>query len=219
MPYHVDQFFRGHALESVTVGSGLQGAPDIDIAFESCDGNDTGIVEFGEDRDHRVDAAHVGQSDIHQSDVGPKLTELLQRSGAGCGFTGQRHIRLAVDHGGEALAEQRVVVNDQDANGPIHSAISQYDWLCVRRAVQAGSKAKRPGTHNSTSVPRASLLMMRRCAPIRSALSRIPCMPQRRRLQSIFLSSMPQPLSRTEMRSSAGLYSMAASMSSARECL
>ena len=77
--------------------------------------------------------------------------------------------------------------------------------LCVaiRSPFSSARKPTRLGTHNSTSVPSATLLKMRSRAPIRSALSRIPWRPQCP-LRCSNRGSIPHPLSRTAMRSSAG---------------
>src|SRR5262249_61551904 len=44
------------------------------------------------------------------------LTELLDGFAAVGGLGHQRHVRLAVDDGGDSLAQQRMIINAQDAD-------------------------------------------------------------------------------------------------------
>src|SRR5262249_5196020 len=57
---NVDQFFGRHVFEHISAGSGLQSPVDLDVTFECGQHNNTGIRKFFENRDHRVDTAHVG---------------------------------------------------------------------------------------------------------------------------------------------------------------
>jgi len=86
-------------------------ADDVPRVFD-----DACIRELVADSDHRVDAAQVREPGVHQGDVRAMLAEPLNGfRTVGC-LRYQRHVRLAVDHGGDAFAEKRMIVHTEYSN-------------------------------------------------------------------------------------------------------
>ncbi len=70
----------------------------------------------GADRLDRGDAVHARQLQVHQHHVGPVPFVQLDRFGAIGGLALHAHVRLGAEHGGDALAQQRMVVDDEHAD-------------------------------------------------------------------------------------------------------
>jgi hypothetical protein len=79
LPDDVGYLSRRHILKNVGTSASLKGVLDRAIALKGRHNNDTGVWEFGQDRHHRVDSAHVWQSQVHHRNVWLKLSELLDR--------------------------------------------------------------------------------------------------------------------------------------------
>ena len=178
LTHRIGQLLRRHALQHVAARAGGQRALNLDVPFERRQHDDARVGELVADRDHRVDAADVRQAEIHQRDVRTMLAEALDRLAAGRRLGDQHHVRLAVDDGGDAFAQQRMIVDAEDADL----------WLCSlmdvllrssqpRRGLR--SNATRPGTSSSTSVPAAGAApdLQRAADPLRRARA-CPACPQ-----------------------------------------
>ena len=105
-----------HVLRQVSAGAGGQGAPDLSISFERGQHHDASLRELRADCNQGVDSADVGESQIHERDVGLMVAILLDGLGAiGClGY--QQHIGLATDNGRNPLPKKRVVIHAEDAD-------------------------------------------------------------------------------------------------------
>ena len=75
-----------------------------------------GVGRAGADGDHRVDAAHVRQPEVHQRHVGPMLLKQLDRFAAGRRLRHHDHVGLVGDDRGDAFAQQRMVVDAEDTD-------------------------------------------------------------------------------------------------------
>src|SRR4029077_709302 len=73
----LNQLLGRHALEHVSPRLRLQGAFNVNVAFECSQYDDARVVEFGSNRDHRFDTASVGKSQVHERNVGLVLAKLL----------------------------------------------------------------------------------------------------------------------------------------------
>ena len=166
MPDDVDQFGRRHAFQNVPAGSGFERALHFDIAFERGEDDDARRGKFAANGEHRVDAVQVRQAEIHEHDIrvgGPVLPDGF---GSGGRLRDQLHIGLAVDDGGDALPQKRMVVDAEDA-----------DTALVRSAILHESDATILSMMESVSRARgASLHVARRATAARSVFRGACCM-------------------------------------------
>ena len=73
--------------------------------------------ELGPNRNGRFEPVHLRHLQVHQRHVGPMGAELLDGLAAARAFGDELHVRLAGEQRRHAVAEQRVIVDGQDANG------------------------------------------------------------------------------------------------------
>ena len=104
------------------------------VSFERGQHDDARVRELRAYLNERVDAAHVREPQVHEGNVGAVLAEQLDSLAARCRLCHNRHVRLAVDDGGDTLPHQRVVVNTEDAYARLftHSdpSLSVSDSAC-----------------------------------------------------------------------------------------
>ena len=72
----------------------------------------------------RRDAVEPGHADVHQHDVGGGDREALERLAAVLGLADHRHVGLRVDHHPQTGADERLVVDQEDAGHARSSATS-----------------------------------------------------------------------------------------------
>ena len=68
-------------------------------------------------RRDRLDAVHDRHLDVHHDQVGREGVRLLDAVEAVLGLADDRHVRLLADQGRDRPPEQRLVINQQDADG------------------------------------------------------------------------------------------------------
>jgi len=90
---------RRHVLKNVGTSAGLKGVLNRAIALKRRHNNDTSVRVLGLDGHHRVDSAHVWQSQVHQGDVRSKFSELLDCIAAIRSLSNEEHVWLALDYG------------------------------------------------------------------------------------------------------------------------
>src|ERR1044072_3735405 len=110
------QFCWWHVLQQVPACACLQRTLDLDVTFESRQHHDPCFGKLTPNCDQNVDATHVRQSQVQQSHVRHVLPELLSSLGTRRRFTDKRHVRLIVHECGDALTQQRMIVNTEDSN-------------------------------------------------------------------------------------------------------
>src|SRR5262245_16628746 len=199
LPDHGHQFGWRHVLEHVTACAGGQRALNLHVAFEGRQHDDPRLRKFIPNRAQRIDPARIGQSEIHQGDVGVVSSKQFDRFMAVRCLRDHFHVRLVVDDRSEAFAEHRMIVDTEHAD------------LHDRRPSRA--KAMRPGTVSSSSVPAVALLQTLKRAPIFSARSRMPGSPQWPSAPaSTICGGIPRPLSRTTIRNALAAYSSSSSI-------
>jgi hypothetical protein len=115
----VDDLRWRHALQQEATGTCLERALDFHVSLESGQHHYASVDELGAQRDERVDAAHVGKAHVHQRDVGTKLPVLTDAVAAVGGLADQMHVRLGGDDAGDPLAQQRMIVNAENADAVI----------------------------------------------------------------------------------------------------
>src|SRR5712691_7485300 len=153
--------------------------------------DDAGVRELRADRGHGVDAAHVRKAEVHERDVGPVLAEPLQPLLRGAGLGDQLHVALALDHRGDSLPQEGMVVDTEDADGGRSAhTLSPVCWAITVESL----KATAPGTDSSISVPAPVWLRTRRRAPMWAARLRMPGSPHSSsRAESSTGGAIPQP--------------------------
>jgi hypothetical protein len=83
----------------------------VHIAGVGRQDDDFRIGKFPANRDHRIQAVHFGHLQVHPSDVGPVLAELLNRFPAIHSLRYKAHVRLCRQDPGQPLSEHRVVIH------------------------------------------------------------------------------------------------------------
>ena len=113
---HVDKLAAGHGFEHVAYGARPECATDLHISFEGGEHDDAGIWELGADGNHCIDAADIGQPEIHERDVWPMLAETLDGFPSVGRFGDQDHVGLIADDGCDSFPHERMVVDAEDTN-------------------------------------------------------------------------------------------------------
>jgi hypothetical protein len=111
-----DQVLGGHALERVTASASFERTLNLDVTLERCQHDDAGISKFRAKRDQYINAAHVGESEIHERDVRSQFPEILNGLAAIGGLGCQQHIGLVPDDRRDPFPEERMVVNAKNSN-------------------------------------------------------------------------------------------------------
>src|SRR5664279_5378941 len=75
LPDRLDEFLGWHALKHVATCSGFEGSLNFNIAFRGGQHDETSVQKFVPDRDHRLYAGHIGESDVHQSNIRPMFSK------------------------------------------------------------------------------------------------------------------------------------------------
>jgi hypothetical protein len=111
-----DQIAGGHVLKHIATRSGLKSPLNLDIAFECREHDDTSHRKIRSDGNHRVDAAHIGQSEVHESYVGLKHPKLLDGIRAtGC-LRDELHVLFIVDYSCDPFLQQGMIIYAEDTN-------------------------------------------------------------------------------------------------------
>jgi len=106
----IQQFLANHSFHHVALGSRIESAANIHIAFMGTQNNDSSVWKFLFHLFYDVEAAHIGQAEIHHSYVWTKRTKLLKPFMPRRGCARHCHIRLKIDDCREPLANGRVIV-------------------------------------------------------------------------------------------------------------
>ena len=121
-----------HGLEQVRLRAGIQRPPDVLVAVIRREHDEADVGIGLANLPDRLDPAQPGQAQVHQHDVGRPLH--ADRAGllARAGLAGHRHVRLQADDRRQPEPDDRVIVDDEDAN---HDLLA----LVIRRPSSAGS--------------------------------------------------------------------------------
>src|SRR5512139_275489 len=127
----VDHFVGFHALQQVAVGACAQGAGEVVFGFRQGKDKDGQGEAVGAQLLHQGDAVGAGHVEVEDEDVGAVR---LQQHGDLVGIAGEGgdlDAAALLEQFGEALAEQGVVVDEDDA-GEAHAACSLCWWDAAR---------------------------------------------------------------------------------------
>src|SRR4029450_3861981 len=230
LPDHFDQLRRRGGFQEIAASPGRERSLYLDVPFEGRQHDDPRLGELADDRADDVDSAAVRHPEIHKRDVRTMLPEQLDGFASARRLGHHFHVVLVVDDGGEAFAQERMIVDAEypdlahDGFSTLSSSTrrahrNRFAVQDRRRPGAARSKASPAGTLSSTSVPAPARLRIFSVAPMRSARSRMPVRPQcPSRPPWTTCSPIPLPSSLTNIRSSAGVYSSSISIRVADEC-
>ena len=160
------------SFSDVGLGSGLQGARDLVVGVVGREDDDAGAGIALADLPHQLDPFHHRHPQVDERDVGMVSLEGDDAVGAVAGLGDDFEIRLLVDDVGDARAQQRVIVHEQDRRLRRRSErrrLQPATWTCSGSA--DGSQA------STTSVPPRGAVTIVSDAPIRSARSCMLVMP------------------------------------------
>ncbi len=92
------------------------------------------------DAGQRFQAVHAGQPDVQQHQIVGRVVELLAAFFAGGDGVGL--VALVFEHAGQRLADERLVIDDEDAGG-LHERLSRRDTSAtlVSSSAASGSAA------------------------------------------------------------------------------
>ncbi len=113
---HLYQLAAGHRLQHVAYGACLECATDLYISLEGRKHNDAGLRELGANGDHCINAADIGQPEVHERNVWPMLTETLYGLASVGRLGHQEHVGLIPDDGCDSFPHERMVVDAEDTN-------------------------------------------------------------------------------------------------------
>ena len=116
------------AFQQVPLGAGLEGAEDPLVGIERRQHHHLHGRIGGAQAADGLDAVERGHLQIHQHDVRPQPGRLGHGLGAGAGLADHLEIRLRSQHGREPVADHRLVVGQEDADGLSH----EISWGCRR---------------------------------------------------------------------------------------
>jgi hypothetical protein len=112
----VEQLVDGHSLEQIGAGSCLECAVDVLVAVEGGEDDEAGGGRFGADAGDGVDAAELGELQVHEGDVGSEGAVEGDGFESVGGFADDLDAGHDLEERDETLADDVVVVDDQDAN-------------------------------------------------------------------------------------------------------
>ena len=105
-----------HIFEQVTSCSRFECAKNLHIAFVRRQHNDFRFGKFSPNCDDGIQAVHLRHLQVHQRDVRPMRTKLLDSlAPIGC-FGDQSHTGLSAEEYGYALPYENMIVNCENAD-------------------------------------------------------------------------------------------------------
>jgi len=150
----VGQLLGRHVLEQEAARARAQRVVDVLVEVEGREhenGDGVLVIALGDDAPRRLEAVDAGHPYVHQHDVGPPLAHEVDRVRAIAGLAGDDDAGLGVEDRSEAGAHERLVIRDQDRDGPLGDRLMRRlvhaPTLTARgvgRHPSAGSDADRP---------------------------------------------------------------------------
>ena len=113
---HLNQLFRERIFQQIGGGACLEGAIDVLVSFVHREDDDARVRMIDANPLNRFGAAHRSQLQVHERDVGRMALVELERLLAGRHRAGDRDVGFAVQHRGDAFADDAVVIDTQHAN-------------------------------------------------------------------------------------------------------
>jgi hypothetical protein len=133
----LDEVVGGHVLEQEAGRTSPQRVDDVLVEVVRRQDQHAGRVAELVEPARRLDAVHARHPDVHEDDVGPQRPHLRQRDLAVGGLADHLDVRLGLQDEAEAGAQQRLVVDQQDAD--------RHDGLRVVGRVVGGGAGRLVG--------------------------------------------------------------------------
>ena len=108
---HVAELLAHHSLEHESARAALECAHHLRVAPIGGQHDDSRIGPFRQDLTQRLEPAHAGHLQIHESDVGAVYSKLLDGIAAALALSNQFHVRLFAESGLDAIEQQRMIVH------------------------------------------------------------------------------------------------------------
>jgi hypothetical protein len=178
-----DERLARRILEEVARRAGRDRGPDVAVGVEGGEDEDPGrVADLGQlvDRARTVD---LGHPEVHEDDVGPEPLGRNHRLAAVGRLADDLELRIAVEDAAEAVADDRVIVDDEQADR--WHGRHQGAWTPIA-GTRADTAVPPPGSDSIASVPATRLI---RC--------RIAVSPTRRSPAPDLGDLEPMPSSRT----------------------
>src|SRR5581483_6047220 len=171
---------RGGVFQEIARRPPPQGREDLLLGGEARQHQDPGGRVGGPDPADGLEPVEAGHHEVHEDHVGPQPGRLGHRRLPVAGLPDDLEVGPGGEEGAQALAHDRVVVDDQEPDGrrPAHGA----------------------GTHARTVVPRPGAETISNRPPTASTRSRIDTRPSRRAAIDRACGSKPTPSSATDSR-------------------
>src|ERR1700677_810053 len=112
----IEQFAMQQTFQQIRAGAGFESADDLDVTGVGGEGDEARVGKFSADGAHGVDAVHAGHLQIHEHDIGPMQTKLFDGFQAIGSLADELQVGLIGNERGDALAQNRVIVDQGDAN-------------------------------------------------------------------------------------------------------
>ena len=112
----LEQFAMQETFQQVGASAGFESADDLDVTGVGGEDDKARVGKFAADGAHGVDAVHAGHLQIHEHDIGPMEAELFDGLQAIGGLTDELQVGLIGNERGDALTQDRVIVDQGDAN-------------------------------------------------------------------------------------------------------
>lgn len=109
-----DHLGEQHVLQQVSPSAGLQGPPDIRVAFVSREGKNSGGRKLSGDAPNGLDTIDHRHAEVHEDHVWVMFS--IEGKGAIpiLGLGHQQQVRLLIDNSGKPGADNRVIVGHKD---------------------------------------------------------------------------------------------------------
>src|SRR6476661_3993759 len=115
-PDRLDQFARSNVLQQEAARSGSDRLDKVVIDIEGREDQDLDRPVLGGQDPRRLDAVQPGHPHIHQDDVGPQATGLLDRIESIGGLSHEFDVLFGTQRHLERRAHKRLIVGDEDAD-------------------------------------------------------------------------------------------------------
>src|SRR5262245_13911202 len=217
-----DEVVGTDVLEDERGGAGLDRVEERVLVLADREDDDPRRGQLALDPLGRLDSARSRQREVHEDDVGRGLERPVDGRSAGVGLADHVEVGLAAQDVGDADAEQRMVVDDQDL-GPLAVGVPAVRpappplWSCI---AHQGVSSAPSGIASRTTVPALGRDCTSKRAPISSARSCMNWRPKLRRPRAATApTSNPRPSSRTVSTQSSPSIALATMTDEAPPCL
>ena len=122
-PDRGDELLGRRVLQEVAAGAGAQGGVHVLVEIERGEHEHLGVaVVARRDQPSGLDAVQDRHPDVHEHDVGTGPLAELDAEPTVLGITDDFDVGLRVEDHAEAVAHQRLVVDDRDSDGHVSPA-------------------------------------------------------------------------------------------------